>query len=193
MNNNNNNNNTSKRSEYLLKIQNAQNDYYNNNQKKNLFRTAQKSECANYVSTSIQLEHLIESTAFIVPNTNIVYFNYAVFKTYGNPENAKHIYTHIIALLETILATHDSYELHVNLKSFSVSACQRYYSMIVSSIDSNNIFSEKLNKLILYHTPFIIDQITGLLYNSIKPFLHKIEYVKEKSDERISQLFKNVV
>lgn len=182
-----------KSNEYLSRIQKTQNEFYNNQAKKNIFKQAQKSECANYVTTNIQLENLIESTAFIVPNTNIVYFNYLVFKTYGNPENAKPLYSYIIALIETILSTYDSYEFHVNLKSFSVSACQRYYSMIVSSIDSNTIFTEKLNKLVLYHTPFIIDQITGLLYNSIKPFIHKTEYVKEKSEERISQLFKNMV
>ena len=185
--------NNTKQSEYLLKIQEKQNEYYNNHTKKMIFKHAQKSECANYVTTSTQIEDLIESTAFIVPRTNIVYFNYVVFKTYGNPENAKHLYKHIISLIESILSTYESFEFHVNLKSFSVSACQRYYSMIVNSVETNQIFTEKLGKLIIYHTPFIIDQITGLLYNSVKTFLHKTEYVKDKSDERITQLFKEIV
>jgi hypothetical protein len=185
--------NNGKHDEYLLKIQKTQKEFYSNQAKKHIFKNAQKTECANYVSTNVKFEHLIESTAFIVPNTNIVYFNYLVFKTYGSPENAKPIYAHITALIESILTTYESYELHVNLKTFSVSACHRYYSMIVSSIESNSLFTEKLNKLVIYHTPFVIDQVTVMLYQSIKPFLNKIEYVKEKSEERIAQLFKDVV
>ena len=185
--------NNNERTEYLLKIQKTQNEFYSNQAKKNVFKQAQKTECANYVTTNVKLEKLIESTAFIVPNTNIVYFNYLVFKTYGNPENAKPIYAHISALVESILSTYNSYEFHINLKTFSVSACHRYYSMIISSIESNKIFTDNLNKLVIYHTPFIIDQVTVMLYNSVKPFLHKIEYVKEKSEVRLSQLFKDAV
>ena len=182
-----------KRDDFLSKIQTAQSEFYNNQTKKNIFKSAQKNECAHFVTNNVSLEQLIECTAFILPNTNKVYFNYLVFKTYGSPENAKPIYNHIIALIESILTTYDSYEFHVNLKTFSVSACHRYYSMIVSSIESNTLFSEKLHKLVLYHTPFIIDQVTVMLYQTIKPFLHRIEYVKEKSEERIAQLFKHVV
>lgn len=182
-----------KHNEFLSKIQTAQKEFYNNQAKKSVFKNAQKTECAHYVTSNVKLEHLIESTAFIVPNTNIVYFNYIVFKTYGSPENAKPIYAHITALIETILKTYDSYEFHVNLKTFSVSACHRYYSMIVSSLESNSIFTDNLNKLVLYHTPFVIDQVTAMLYKTIKPFLNRIEYVKEKSEERIAQLFKDVV
>jgi len=185
--------NNSKQTEYLSKIQTAQNEFYSNQAKKHIFKNAQKTECANYVITNVKLEILIESTAYIVPNTNILYFNYLVFKTYGNPENAKPIYAHIISLIERILTTYDSYEFHVNLKSFSISACHRYYSMIVSSIESNKMFADTLNKLVIYHTPFAIDQVTLLLYHSIKPFLHRIEYVKENSEERIVQLLKDVV
>ena len=185
--------NYGKRNEYLSKIQTAQNEFYSNQAKKHIFKNAQKTECAHYITANMKLDHLIESTAFIVPNTNLVYFNYLVFKTYGSAENAKPIYAHITALIESILTTYDSFELHVNLKSFSVSACQRYYSMIISSIESNTLFTDKLGKLVIYHTPFIIDQVTAMLYHTIKPFLHRIEYVKEKSEERIAQLFKHVV
>lgn len=185
--------NNSDRDEYLLKLQKTQIDFYKTHAKKNIFKQAQKTECATYVTTSGRIEDLIECTAFIVPNTNILFFDYPVFKTYGNPETSKPLYVHIIKIIETILTTYDTFEFHINLKTFSVSAGHRYYTMIVGSVETNQIFTDKLSKLVIYNTPFIIDQITRLLYNSVKTFLHKTEYVKEKSEERISQLFKDVV
>jgi len=185
--------NNNERSEYLLKIQNTQNDFYKIQTKHKLFKSAQKTDCTNFVNASVRLEPLIECTVFIVPNTNILFFNYIVFKTYGNLENCSPLYTHIVKLVETILSTYESFEFHVNMKSFSVSACQRYSHLICSSVDTNQIFTEKLSKLVVYHTPFIIDQITRMLYNSVKTFIHKAEYVsKDNSEERISQLLTNM-
>ena len=185
--------NNSNRDEYLLKLQKTQSEFYKTQAKKMVFKQEQKKACANYVTTNGRIEDLIECTVFIVPNTNILFFDYPVFKTYGNPETSKPLYVHIIKVIETILSTYDTFEFHINLKTFSVSACHRYYSMIVCSVDTNQIFTEKLSKLVIYNTPFIIDQITRLLYNTVKSFLHKTEYVKEHSEERISQLLKDVV
>lgn len=182
--------NNTERESYLLEIQKTQSDYYTTHTKNKIFKNAQKNECANYVSSTISLDQMIKCTAFNVPNTNIIYYNYLVFKTYGTDENAPLLYNHILNVINGILSTYDSFEFHVNLKSFSVSACHRYHTMISGSVDSNQIFTEKLSKLVIYHTPFIIDQITRLLYHSVKSFIHKIEYVKDTSDTRIAELFK---
>lgn len=180
------------REEYLSKIHETQMDFYKTQPKHKLFKHAQKNACANHVAESISLTQMIDCTVFNVPNTNIIYYNYLVFKTYGNTENVRLVQERILDTISTILADHDTFEFHVNLKTFSVSACYRYRSMIVESIDNNRIFTEKLNRLVVYHTPSIIDQITPLLYHSVKPFLHKIEFVKEKSDGRIAALFEEI-
>ena len=186
--------NSSERKEHLLKLQATQEEYYKQHTKHKVFKMTQKKECANYVaSTNTEgVERMIECTVFIVPNTNIVYFNYLVFKTYGDEESSKLLYFHLLKCIQKILSSYDSFEFHIDLKTFTVSACQRYYSMIVSGIDNNQLFAEKLNKLIIYNTPTIIGTLTRLLYNSVKIFLHKTEYVKEKSEERIADLFKDV-
>jgi len=78
----------------------------------------------------------------------------------------------------------------VNLKTFSISACQRYQHLISDSIDSSPVFNEKMSKVVIYHTPFVIDQIAKMLYSSVKDFLDRVEMVRgPESEQRISQLF----
>ena len=51
------------------------------------------------------------------------------------------------------------------------------------------LWTDKMNKIVIYHTPFVIDQITRILYNSVKDLIAKVEYVKQDSDERLKKLF----
>lgn len=177
------------RHEYLKRIKETEQKYYSKHSKNVIFKNSQKSDCASFVTNEMDLQRMIDCTAFIVPDTNIIYYNYLVFKTYGNEENHIHLYTHLTQLITTVLHKYNTFEFHINLKTFSVSACQRYYNMIVGSIDDNMIFTEKMTKIVIYHTPFIIDQINKLLYNSIRTFVDKVEYVKKDSDLRINKLF----
>ena len=179
----------SEREEYFQKVKETQNSYYEKHKKNTFFKNSQKLDCASYVSNSVDLEKLVKCTAFIIPNTNILYYNYLVFKTYGCEENHLLLYAYVTNLITEILKTYRTFEFHINLKTFSVTACQRYYKLITSSIDDNTIFTEKMEKIVIYHTPFVIDQITKILYNSVKGFMQKVEYVRKDSDERIERIF----
>lgn len=174
---------------YFERIKNAQEQYYEKHKRNHVFKNAQKIECAKYVSQQMEVERLIQYTVVIVPNTNIIYYNYLIFKTYGSEETHLQLYTHMTNLITHVLQTYDTFELHFNLKTFSISACQRYRALIMSSFDDNQVFTEKMSKLVVYHTPSIVEQITRILYNSVKDLLHKVEYVKTDSDARIAQLF----
>lgn len=176
--------------EYFKRIKETQEQYYEKHQKNHIFKNAQKIECAQYVAQQMELQKLIQYTAVIVPNTNIIYYNYLVFKTYGSELTHLPLYSHMTQLIQQILKTYDSFEIHFNLKTFTISACQRYRALIMSSFDDNQVFTEKMSKLVVYHTPNIIEQMTRLLYSSVKHLLHKVEYVKSSdSDARIAILF----
>lgn len=177
------------REEYISKIKETQQQYYEKHQKNLIFKNAQKLDCAHFVSQNADVQKMIQCTAFIVPNTNILYYNYLVFKTFANDSTYLSLHEYVTSLIAQILQTYETFEFHINMKTFSVTACQRYYSLITSSIDDNLIFTERMSKIVVYHTPFIIDQITKILYNSVRTFIHKVEYVRENSDERIAQLF----
>ena len=175
---------------YLEELQQTQHKYYETHQKNTIFKNNQKRDCAAFVAAENDLQKMVKCTAFIVPNTNVIYYNYLVFKTYGGINTHGILYNHLFTLIDTILQNHDSFEFHVNLKTFSISACQRYQHLISDSIDSSPVFNEKMSKVVIYHTPFVIDQIAKMLYSSVKDFLDRVEMVRgTESEQRISQLF----
>jgi len=178
------------RTEYYTQLEEAKAKFYEKNRKNLFFKNKQKLECAQTMTDEFDLNKMISCTAFIVPNTNIIYYNYLVFKLYGHESNQKEVYAHFIGLIRSILEKYETYEVHVNLKTFTVSACQRYFKMITSSFDENTFLTEKMSKLVIYNTPSIVDQLTTLLYASIRSILPKTEYYyKDISDARINTLF----
>jgi len=111
------------------------------------------------------------------------------YKTYGTIENKDMIYSHIQSLVQSVLQQFDQFEFHIDLKSFSVSACQRYYPIISSVFDDNKVFTNKLAKLVIYNTPSFIDKLTKMLYSSVKDILPRVEYYYKDSDKQITKLF----
>ena len=174
-------------------IKQTQEEYYKKNRKHNFFKNNQKLDCAKEVAAKVDLQQMIIMTAMIIPGTNKLYFNYPVFKTYGHPDNCRKIYDHFHSLVEKVVNDHGSFEMHINLSTFTVSACTRYQDMITSSFDENTHLTNKMTSMNVYHTPNVIEQITKLLYNSIK-HLAKITkfYKKNESDNMIQELFKHL-
>jgi hypothetical protein len=171
------------------KLEKAQDSYYEKNTRHVFFKNKQKLDCANYISNNMNLEELIQSTIVILPNTNKIYYNYLLFKLYANEKCFELLYIHMIKLIQTILMNYPTFEFHINLQTFSISACQRYYQLITNTLSSNQLYFDKMDKIVIYHTPNIIDSITRLLYNYVKDMLDKVEYVKEDSETRIKILF----
>jgi len=182
--------NSQERNEYVEKMEETKQKYYEDHHKNLFFKNKQKIECAKTVSDELDIDKMIQCTAFQIPNTNIIYYNYMAYKTYGSIENKNQIYSHLQMLVQSVLQQYENFEFHIDLKSFSISACQRYYPIISSIFDENKVFTGKLVKMVIYNTPSFIDKITRMLYNSIKDILPKVEYYyKEDSDQQISKLF----
>lgn len=173
---------------FITKVENAKRDYYALHPKNVFQKNQQKIDCAKHVSNACNLNAMIERTIFIIPNTNYIFYDYLVFKLYATEDTYTVLYEHMIKLIQIILAKYDNFELHINLKTFSISACQRYYVFICSTLNQNKTYLNKMNRIIIYYTPRFIDSITQLLYASVKDILHKVVYVKESSEEDIQKL-----
>ena len=78
--------------------------------------------------------------------------------------------------------------MHVNLKGFTVSACQRFFSAIRWLFDENTELTNRMIRLHIYHTPAVIEQIRKLLYVCIKEVLEKITHHYKDSDLYIAKL-----
>ena len=171
------------------KIELVQQEYYSSHPKNFFFKKTQKMECAKRVSEQMDLEQLIQRAVFIVSESNVIFYDYPLFKTFVHDNNYLLVYSHFISLVHVLVKEYGSFEIHCNMKSFSISACHRYYSMIATTIDENQLFTANMTKLIIYHTPNIMEKLTQLLHNNIRKFVDRVEYVsKEESDGRISSL-----
>ena len=67
--------NSEQRTQYYDEIQKVKEKYYDSHKKNCLFKNAQKLDCAQHVSNNLDLEKMIQCTAFIIPNTNKIYYN----------------------------------------------------------------------------------------------------------------------
>ena len=181
--------NTEERNQYVQEMESAKTKYYEEHNKNRFFKNSQKLDCATNISQQMDIQKMIQCTVFQIPNTNILYYNYLVFKTYANDQVTPILYQYVVALVDKVLKEYSSFEFHVNLKSFTISAAQRYYNIICSVFDENKSFTGQMTKLVIYHTPSVISNIRQLLYNSIKDIVDKVEYCYKDSDAKIAKLF----
>jgi len=180
--------------EILGKIDQLRNKYYSQNEKKFFFKKKQKLECANTIAQNFDIHTLIGSTVFIIPNTNHIYFNYPLFKTYATNSLYNSIIEHTLCIVNICIDTYGTFEMHVNLNTFSMSAVERYNDAIRLFCDeclkNNKDYYKKIKNMHIYHVPSIFDKISIILDKFINPVIKSkiIKYTKDDSDHVIKKL-----
>jgi len=181
-----------------------QNEFYSNHSKNTLFKSNQKVECATAVSNQMDVNHLIANTFYILPNTNSIFIDYLIFKTFINPTNYDAAINHVLKLCNDCIKIYGCYDVHLNLSTFTISSCHRYkdfiqtYSSRCLNCDGEQLadgsateFGVKLNKMHIYNTPNVMSNIITILSPiiavEIKPkiFLHN----KNESHPLLIELF----
>ena len=159
--------------ESLLKsIDKFKEDYYENKTHKSfLFKKSQKIDCAKKISENFDLSTMINSTIYIIPNTNKIIFNYTIFKLYANPENYEIIVQNVLNIYDEILKTFENFEAHVILEGFTISAAERYKEAIKlfcqKCMNSSTKYAKLTTAMHIYYTPSMIENISALL----RPFI----------------------
>lgn len=183
--------------EFINKLTNLRNQYYSDSGKNVFFKNKQKIECATTICNSVGLEQIIDKTIYCIPNSNKVFFDYTLFKMYATPENYNQIVSHALLQCRHKISENGNFEIHINLNSFTVSACERYKDIIQifcnECLRSNTRYSINLSKLIVYNSPNMIDAISRIILPFIDPIVrNKITlYNKSESDILIYNLFSN--
>ena len=146
------------------KIQKLQEQYYSKNTKNYFLKKAQKDDCATHVTQHIDTAVLLEKTFSIKDNG--IYFEYQILKTFTNPSNYEQIISYMIDLAKICIQTHATFDLHINLKSFTITAAQRNKEIIQlfckKCLQTDSIFYNHLNKLYLHNCPGIIQTLHSL-------------------------------
>lgn len=179
----------------LEQIENIKAHYYEENNKYHIFKQKQKLDCAEKISTQIDLQKLLDNTVFIIPNTSHILFNYPTFKSYAHPRIYDAIIKHAIDKLDYCIQTYGSYEMHLNLDSFSMSAVKRYneaiYKYCNACLERNSNYYKKITNMHIYNVPSVIDNIAVLLDTFIHPEVKTkiVKYTREESNIVLPQLY----
>jgi len=182
--------------DFLTKIGNLQQQYYSTHTKNTFFKSKQKFECANEISQHVDVSELIRNTVYIIPNTNKLFVDYTILKLYANAQNHNLLIQYIISQTFNIIENYGNYELHIMLKSFSISAAERYsfiinaYANECDRIGAN--FSGIIDKVYIYHTPGVMEHIITM-FSAIFSLINKnqiIRYSKSESDALLDILMK---
>uniref|UniRef100_A0A6C0ARU4 CRAL-TRIO domain-containing protein n=1 Tax=viral metagenome TaxID=1070528 RepID=A0A6C0ARU4_9ZZZZ len=178
----------------ITKIEKLKAEYYAESTKAMFFKKQQKVDCANMICNGVGLEEMLNHTVFVIPNTNRVYFDYTIFKTYAIPSNYDAIVKRVLDLFQECIVKYGNFEAHVNLNTFTISAFERYKAIIIKFCEecfkNNTHFSVDLVKFCIYNSPNMIDLIT----TTAKPFIDDtirqkvILFNKKESEKLISDL-----
>jgi len=140
--------------------------YYNKNGASILFKNTQKRDCAAEIVNNIPINALLNETIYIVKNTNQIYIKYEILKSFAAPSVYSMIINHISNLVELCIENHGSFQLYINMNTFTITAANRYKELIQmfceKALQSDSIYHTKLQAIYLYNYPAIIPVLTQL-------------------------------
>ena len=158
-------NNMNNNDTFLKNIEHLKTQYYDKSPKNFFLTKHQKNNCAHEIATKVNTTDLFSKTMFIIPNTNRVWVDYTIFKLYANPDNYKNIITYLLSLILTVINTMGSFEIHINLNSFTISAAERYRTSIQlfceECVKLETRFANSLSYMYIYNTPSMMDSISA--------------------------------
>jgi hypothetical protein len=138
------------------------------NRIKNIFPffKASKIDRAKELAETVSIDELLRRTFYIIEDTNKVYMEYPLLKTYANPELYNTIINYIIQLISVCVEKHNNCDLHLNLKSFTITAANRHKELIrmccEKLLQSDSPFQNEIKHIFLYNYPNIIPLLTTL-------------------------------
>ena len=160
-------------------------DFYTVEPKNTFFKNSQKAKVAEEITSYINIYDLLKCTIYIIPNTNRVYLDYPLLKQYANSNNYAEVVNYVIAVLTPCTQMYGQYELHIDLKGFTISAAERYklaIQLFCSKCSSNTEFATLLIHIYIYNTPSMIESITRLFAPFIDPVIPKKLVYLSKTD-----------
>jgi len=171
----------------LEAIENYKVNYYEVQGKNSFFfKKTQKLDCAKEISQKFDLESMINTTIYRIPETNKIIFNYPVFKLYANPENYDAIVQGVLKVYDSVLNTFDKFEAHVILEGFTISAAERYKDVIKlfcqKCMNSNTNYAISTHAMHIYYTPSMIESISTLFRPFIDPTISERMVLHSKND-----------
>lgn len=171
----------------IQQLKQLRDDYYNTSPKNNFFKNSQKLLCAETVSRKFDITDLLNKTAYIIDDTPCIFFDYTIFKLYANKNNYENIVSHMLKLYDDCIEKYDEYSIFTDLNTFSISALERYKSLIIlfnEKCKMNLNYSQKLKCWKILNSPSFFDTVSQILFTLIdKEVIQKIQLISKKENE----------
>ena len=163
-----------------------QQEYYQLQGKNMFFKKGQKQDCAKGISQTFPLEDMMKRTIFILPGKNKLVFDYTIFKFFATSDNSEAIIQRVIELYDVLLSEYSNFEVHIVLEGFTISAAERYKSVIQlfcnRCMTAQTRYTTYITAMYLYYTPSMIESISTLLKPFVDPIISERIVMYSKSD-----------
>ena len=166
-----------------------------------LFRNQEKLGVAQNVSSKFEIDNLLQSTIYMIPNTNKLYIDYSIFKLYANPSNYDSILHYFMTFFKDLgsedvgASSPTQFEFHINMQSLTASACERYKEIIIRFFQSpeKDECLRKISMVVVYNTPSVIDILSNFVLKMMKndEIIPSVFYNKKESGALLGDLFGN--
>jgi hypothetical protein len=157
----------------LERMISLQNDFFSKNSKNHFFKKNQKFDCAKYITENIDINEMISEAVFLIPETNIVFIDYLIFKIFAYEEIYDRIIDHIMNLFDYAIKYYGNIEINLNLRTFTVSAAERYIPAIKQfcnrCLNHNTNYTQFMTGFRILNTPAVMDMVIKV----VKPFVEK--------------------
>lgn len=183
------------------KLEQIKNDFYSENGGKKLFfKNKQKFEIANQICNTFNIKELLSESMYIIPNKKCIYFNYELVKLFLTQEISNEIFNHMVEIYDSCIRDYGKLVIHININSLTISAAERYKSLIIAiiqklekmSIEINICYSDYIENITFYNIPSFLHSFILLF----KPYIAKDEvfnnitlYKKNESEKKLNELF----
>lgn len=161
----------------------------NKNIKTNPFFTKQQTNIQQ-ILLKHNITELLNDTVYVLPNKNILFIDYQLFKLFVIKELYPLVIQQFIQQLNELLKSYNTFEVHVNLKGLTVSSLQKYsgiFSLFYETCNKENIvFSKYITKCSLYNISNSIDAISKLIKQFVDDSVKKtVLFYNEKDSENM--------
>ena len=164
-------------------LESYKNQFYSDKKKNNFFKSKQKLDCATAISKKIPIEQLLTNSIYIVPDSNYIYIDYPIIKLFLCPDVYDHVSDHMLKLNQIVVASYGHFNIRVDLKSFTITAAQRYNDLIQKFCKlylNNEGHSNNIRKIQIYNRPTVMEVLINMFSSFIsKESRDKIEFLKQ--------------
>jgi len=152
------------------------------------------------ILNTFQFNFLLKNTVYILPLnkteiSNRIFIDFVNFRKFVSKSNFNEVVNHFIGLIIEILEKFETIELHLNLKSFSVTATEKYRDLVLMFYEKYQVnYVNRINAVYIYNTPHVFEAIKTI-FIKLSPLsstfnFEPVLYSTSESPNKLAEILK---